>query len=62
MDWAVEMIGVVFFLLTLFALCVGALNWDTEQHGKDETDPCQSCLRWTECNGVDHDICDICRH
>lgn len=25
------------------------------------TDPCESCLRWSECNGVDIDACPMWR-
>ena len=25
------------------------------------TDPCESCLRWSECNGVDRDTCPLWR-
>ena len=25
------------------------------------TDPCESCLRWSECNGVDIDNCPLWR-
>lgn len=24
-------------------------------------DPCETCLRWPECNGVDADTCPLCR-
>ena len=24
-------------------------------------DPCETCLRWPECNGVDAAICPMCR-
>lgn len=23
--------------------------------------PCETCLRWYECNGVDRDICPLCK-
>lgn len=23
-------------------------------------DPCETCLRWPECNGVDADTCPLC--
>jgi hypothetical protein len=25
-----------------------------------QTDPCETCLRWPECNGVDRDTCPLC--
>lgn len=25
------------------------------------TDPCETCLRWPECNGVDANTCPLCR-
>lgn len=24
-------------------------------------DPCENCLRWPECNGVDANTCPLCR-
>lgn len=24
-------------------------------------DPCDTCLRWPECNGVDADTCPLCK-
>ena len=24
-----------------------------------ENDPCETCLRWSECNGVDADTCPL---
>ncbi len=55
-----EIISVVFFT-ALFALCLIALNLATDRQDKEETDPCQSCLRWPECNGVDRDTCNLRR-
>lgn len=28
--------------------------------GPDREDPCETCLRWTECNGVDREFCPLC--
>lgn len=40
----------VFALLVIMACCKVSANSsrEAEQH-----DPCDSCLRWSECNGVD---------
>lgn len=27
---------------------------------KMNPDPCDTCLRWSECNGVDADTCPLC--
>lgn len=37
-------------------------NRRTKQNsGESEyEDPCENCLRWDECNGVDRDNCPIC--
>ena len=48
----------VFIILFLSAV---ALQWlayslrDKEQEQSDEKEPCATCLRWSECNGVDDD-------
>lgn len=26
-----------------------------------DTDPCDTCLRWSECNGVEKDTCPLCK-
>ena len=28
---------------------------------KEEKLPCEDCLRWEECNGVDVDLCPLCK-
>ena len=60
----VELAGVVIFLLTLFFLCVGILNWDTARRQpdhKEEESLCYDCNRWEECNGVDSENCTLCK-
>lgn len=32
-----------------------------QKQEKPRTDPCETCLRWSECNGVDRDDCPMCR-
>lgn len=28
---------------------------------KEEMIPCEYCLRWSECNGIDADFCPLCK-
>lgn len=27
----------------------------------EEKDPCETCTRWYECNGVDRENCPLCK-
>lgn len=49
---------VVAFMLTVVAVLVGLMLWILCKAAKDtfaEEDPCDTCLRWSECNGVDEE-------
>jgi hypothetical protein len=32
-----------------------------EAMSRKRKDPCENCLRWPECNGVDANTCPLCR-
>lgn len=34
---------------------------ETMKAAEEQADPCDTCLRWPECNGADRDTCPNCR-
>jgi hypothetical protein len=32
---------------------------EEEPEEPEQEDPCETCLRWPECNGVDSDTCEL---
>ena len=54
--------AVLFFLLAAFLNALGVallcLNWQKpprKDEPPEEEDPCETCPRWYECNGVDRE-------
>lgn len=35
------------------------LTYQQEQDAAESVDPCESCIRWSECNGIDKDNCPL---
>lgn len=54
---AVFLIGMVVGIAVLVVgVCIMASG---EESRKEEKNPCQTCARWWECNGVDQDNCPL---
>ena len=49
------------FTLLLVLACVKTLeiSAEEERHAAAQQSPCETCLRWDECNGVDKE-CPLC--
>ena len=51
--------------LILFAYaCIIVYSFSRKKKNEDkqeETHPCEYCLRWSECNGVDVEFCPLCK-
>ena len=55
---AVFLIGMVVGIAVLVVgVCIMASG--EESRKEEEKNPCQTCARWWECNGVDQDNCPL---
>lgn len=52
---------IIFLLLWLIFLAgiaiIDRFTSDTQTQNEPEADPCDTCLRWSECHAVDAEIC-----
>lgn len=53
------MIYLIVFLTVFFVYLTARLHAG-QTWQEPETDPCETCLRWGECHGVDVDFCPRC--
>lgn len=57
-----EALAAIAFVLAASALFI---NWIAKDGGAapvqepGAADPCDTCVRWTECNGVDAEFCEV---
>lgn len=57
-----NLIGPVLILVGYVGIIIYSFSRSKKkQEMKEETLPCESCLRWEECNGVDVDFCPLCK-
>lgn len=57
-----EALAAIAFVLAVAALFI---NWIAKDGGAASVqepgtaDPCEACVRWPECNGVDAEFCEV---
>lgn len=67
-----EIVGILIVLPLTFAIYLGIAYWDrwgeqllsffrrpTQRAVEHDVDPCCDCIRWSECNGIDQDNCEV---
>lgn len=67
-----EIVGLLIFFPLIFAIYLGIAYWDRwgeqflsffrqflHQDTEPDVDPCYDCIRWSECNGIDQDNCEV---